>query len=183
MPKNPKLSLICAWMLVLTVSSPRAGGGSRDIKLWVSIPQYSEAFDHNLWPRTLRSDDQNAHFSVVVENISSRPLELFTDGNSEGDQTLSFDIKPADGRESRVVKEIHAYSKNIPEVVRLQPGEVWVRDVFYNRREWAGFERAHGRRPQKTQIVATLSQKGEGWKRDPDVWSGRASSPPLTLQY
>jgi len=183
MSNFPKISLVCAWLLVSVISRPGTGNVGRDIRLWISIPQYSEAMFHNVWPRTLRADDQDAHFSVVVENISSRPLEFFTDGNSVGDQTLTFDFKAPDGSKRHVGKEIRDYAKNFPEVVRLMPGEVWVREVSYNRQEWAGFERARARQRQQVQIVATLSQKAGGWKRDPDVWAGQASSPPVSLQY
>jgi len=181
---NPVSAHFFAALSLLGASSgPDATAVLSDVEISIAIPQYGEAFSHAVYPRKLRWEIPDALFDVVIRNTSNRPLDFFTDGNSWGDYTLSFNITASDGSKWMASKTPHGYSRNFPGFVRLMPGEVWVRGVAYKEPLWTGFARAHEKQGQAVRIQAVLSQSDQMKKADPDIWSGQVLSPALSVTF
>jgi hypothetical protein len=122
---------------------------------------------------------------VVIENVSDKPVQVWAEGNSMGDETLTFEVTGPDGK-TIVVRPIGKdYAKNILRTERLLPGEKCVRDVSYNSTppQWEGFPSPAVGRPYKATLRAILTQAPVANNKNSELWAGKAVSPPQDVVF
>src|ERR1700722_926379 len=129
--------MLCEIGCLLTNVGRVQDDSSKVLKVTFDIPQ-----EYVPWPgqpfgaRGLDDDprdglDGEAHFHVLIENISSKPIYLYREGNSTGCRTLSLEIIKANGKKVRLCNEQDEWTANMIIVQRLNPGESQVREVYY----------------------------------------------------
>lgn len=155
-----------------------------EIKVSLAIPQICD-YRGQPRPRSLAVQGPTDRFEVVIENVSSRPLQVWAEGNSAGDETLSFQVSDASGHVTVVQPVSREYTKNLMQTVRLMPGETCIRSVYYNTNppSWIDFPRPATGQPIKTTMRAILNQPGPPSKQNPELWNGRTTSAPLEVSW
>ncbi len=153
---------------------------SPDVEICIAIPESGEAYSHTIFPRTLQAGVKEAFFSVVVRNVSKRPLEFFTEGNSWCAGSLSFELVSGDGTRWDARTQVMGYSRNFPAFVRVMPGDVWVREVYYAQKFWQGFEAERFTQDTTVTLTAKLAQSSN-IKGEPDLWNGAVKSKPISV--
>jgi len=156
---------------------------AEDVEISIAVPRYGTAGYGRYTDREVNVRQPADHFSLVIRNRSNRPLEFFTDGNSWGDQDLTFALADPDGRKWVVRHSLTAYTRNAPGVVLIEPGESWVREVFFRGAAWDGFDRVCSNPGRVFTIQAILDQRVGAWKGDPSVWVGLAKSPVIRVRF
>jgi hypothetical protein len=134
------LTVILAFFLAGCVKAQDAPGASpatsvgaapAALKVTIAIPEMGLAAGDFREPRTINDQQADAHFDVLIENVSSQAVYLWDEGNSMGYDNLSFEITEADGTKLELVRQEIAWAKNVFEADRLEPGESQVREVHY----------------------------------------------------
>jgi hypothetical protein len=187
-----------AWKTVFSflVSSVALGGiglstahAKKDvpaIRVSLTIPQLCDGADGKpALPRFLPLRYATERFPVVIENISDKPVQIFAEGNSMGDEILSFEITGPDGK-TTVMRPIgKEYFKNIFRTERLLPGEKAVRDVNYNANppQWEGFPSPATGKPYKATMRAILTQAAIPNNKNTELWAGKVASPALEIKF
>lgn len=117
---------------------------------------------------------RDASFQVVIQNTSSHPLSIYTDGNSWGDKLLSFQMTTADGKMTIISRKIFMYDGNVYGFVILMPGECLIRTAWYSplhKASWDGWPQpAAGQK-----IKVTLEAIFEQHPYVPELWDAKAS--------
>lgn len=163
------------------------------LKITLAIPSlYS--FDGNLtFPRTLINQQPDAHFDVVIENVSNRPVFLWDESNSIGYRTLSLNITETDGRTVQVRPVRYVFKKNSVHLDRLAPGEAVVREIYYyaplkrppmrplSHFEWEPLPFPPRGGPQVTMQAVFEQPVVQGDTRRHLWWTGRAVSKPISV--
>jgi hypothetical protein len=76
---------------------------------------------------------------VIIENISGKPQEHFSEWNSWGYGNLSVKWTDAAGKMGVVKKVPGAWHRNGPATTVLQPGESLVRELSFDPKLWVGW--------------------------------------------
>ena len=180
-----KPKLIFFLSLVLNGLLPKAGQCAEEssaIKVKIDIPE--------LWmngklvfQRTLQNRYQDAHFFVVIENVSSN-LILF--GDEDLDYNLSFEITDEDGEKTMIHHVAELDSGKLPCELRLAPGQVTVREIRYNlvkygqQAEWEKFPFPNNPhvtdQTRKVTIRTVFEQKLPNNTPSPNFWTGKTLS-------
>lgn len=123
----------------------------------------------------------DAHFHVVVRNVSDRPVTLWTAKYSWGWENLSFEVKDAAGAVRTVKKAPREWRKNFPDACTLQPKDEMVLAVDFTSADWAGAPKptgtAAGGKFESLTMRAVYEVKPDDESRQSGVWTGRVESP------
>src|SRR5579871_3928564 len=69
------------------------------LRISLAIPQLCNGQDGKpVLPRFLPVRYGTEQFPVVIENVSDKPIQVWAEGNSIGDETLTFEVKGPDGQ-------------------------------------------------------------------------------------
>jgi hypothetical protein len=68
-------------------------------------------------------------FYVVLTNISNEPQTVWEDGNSWGDQVISFRVVAGAGTKAVIPKRAGFFGKDTPQAFVVRPGEHKVYEV------------------------------------------------------
>jgi hypothetical protein len=107
------------------------------LKIIIQIPQRCELRTGKPWPLQLANYPMDAitntetHFDVLIENISQKPVYIFSEDNSEGCRTLSLEVTMPDGTTKILCNEQDNWISNDINTQRLLPGECQIREVYY----------------------------------------------------
>jgi hypothetical protein len=137
----------------------------------------------------IRMRGQKPAIHVVFENVSDRSLGIIDEWNSWGWFNVKFKYTMSDGI-PRVMERINgAWTRNNLTITQLQPGEVLVRDVYFDHDGWEGVPTITQNTP--VMIQAVFTQTGSSlplFKPDPaqveearraGAWIGTAESAPV----
>jgi hypothetical protein len=69
------------------------------------------------------ADDKPGNFYVVFTNVSAEPQAVWEYWNSWGYQTISFELRTADGRKFTVTMREQGFTANFPSTFLIEPGE------------------------------------------------------------
>jgi hypothetical protein len=185
---KPKI-ILC---LTLVLSGGRPGGSdvaqcadaSSAVKIKIDIPELSRD-DRSAFPRFLENRNPSRdHFFVVIENTSSKPI--FIPNLPEMYRWLHFEITTADGKTIIVNPIPHEYAKYVRYDLRLGPGEVAVREIYYcDGRDWEKFpfpddaQRANTAR--KVTLRAVFERSVSTNSQFLGCWTGKAVSEPYEV--
>jgi hypothetical protein len=173
---------VAARCAVLALAGFRVSRSGPKLKVSINMLAYGDAYAGSLWESGLSRNDETAKLQVLIENESNRPLDLFMDGCSWGDPTLAFVATTPDGKVHKLPSTPLEYLKNAPGFVRLQPGQTWVRDVFYNSTKWSEFRELISKAQAPLTLQAVLTQDpGSMTKKDPNLWSGSVASKAVSV--
>lgn len=156
------------------------------IRISLAIPQLCNGENGTpALPRFLPVRYGNERFPVVIENVSNKPLQVWAEGNSIGDATLTFEITGPDGKTTVVRPIARGYSKNILRTQRLLPGEHSVREINYHAGspQWEGFPSLADGKPYKVTVRAVLTQTPIPDNKNPELWVGKAVSAPQEVVF
>jgi hypothetical protein len=107
------------------------------LKVTIQIPQRCSMVYRQLWPQELSDapkdviTETEAHFDVLIENISQKPVYIFSEDNSEGCRLLSLEVTMPDGTTKILCNEQDNWLSNNINTQRLLPGECQIREVYY----------------------------------------------------
>lgn len=164
------------------------------IEMSIYVPKYSEVFYPRIGKRQILDSGPDSHFAVIYRNVSRRTQELFVDGSSWGDYTLEFALRTPGGKPAIVRRRQHGYSKNIPVTVRLEPGDSWVRNVYFDTRSafgWEGFPDFKRSASVDCTLTAIFTQEplakpsaqSKASQPDPWLWTGTIRSAPVQVTF
>jgi hypothetical protein len=139
-----------------------------------------------------------AHFHVLIENVSSKPVYVFNEDNSQGCGTLSLEVTEADGKKTILQREVVSWTSNVITTQRLAPGESQVREVYYaTNAAYLGtmhspkpWWHSWGTLPFPSGGIATLEtvtlraffeQGQHDWNAHGRIWLGKVASEPFQV--
>lgn len=152
------------------------------IKVMIDIPEIYR--DGKLdFPRTLGNRYPNfAHFFVVIENTSSNSIII--PDEDDWNRVLHFEITTDDGKATTSYRTPQAREKYSPYDLRLAPGTVAVREIYYGR-DWETFPFPHDPhqtgQTRKVTLRAVFEQKPFKDTIRPAPWIGKVVSPPCEV--
>ena len=118
------LAALCAPVLADDAASPA-------LKVSIAIPQIWWANNDRPVQRSLLNQQSDAHFQVVIENVSSTPVFLTNEGNSEGWGTLSFEVVLPNGKVMKIDRQMIDWSANVLTFDKLEPGDCMTREIYF----------------------------------------------------
>jgi len=119
--------------------------------------------------------DKPRDFYVVLTNVSSEPQAVWEYWNSWGYQTVSFELKTADGKKFLVSRRQEAFTKNYPSTFLIESDEHQVYAIHFNK-EWEtrpGLPKAD-EMPVSLKAIYEVSPTPEAAQYK--VWTGRLES-------
>jgi len=150
------------------------------LKVTIDIPElYKDG--HPAVPRTLLSRYKDAHFYVVITNTSTAPVYLWHEGNSNGYETLSFEVTDESGKKSVVRRKSMAWSKNIPFAQRLAPNQTCAREIHYNGATWDKLPFPASIGKKKVTLSAVFEQTPLKNASRFGLWAGKVASEPYEV--
>jgi hypothetical protein len=172
------LALVLSGGLFGCCNIPHQASEPSTLKVMIDIPDYSWN-GKPAFPRSLLNRYKDAHFFVVLENMSSQILFLRGMNDQIGD--LSFEITDEDGKKIVVHRSEMDDEKNVSREWRLMPGQATVQEIYYDR-DWEKFPFPDndGQR-RKVTIRAVFEQKIFKDAMPPATWAGRIVSEPYEV--
>jgi hypothetical protein len=130
--------IVCGGDKLLMTPGQAAVDSPAALKVIIEIPQWynwqtgkllmiPQLTDNPVSPIT----GPEAHFHVLIQNVSSKPVYVFNEDNAQGCGTLSLEVTGADGKKTILQREIVSWTENDITAQRLAPGESQVREVYY----------------------------------------------------
>jgi hypothetical protein len=191
-----KAPLFCLAGCILTLSGfytlgQQTSAAPATLKVSIVIPEiYNPGRVHTPLPRTLINQQADAHFHVVIENVSGQPINLEGEANP-----LSFELTEADGSVLKIAQGgLDGSRKGF--AFRLAPGELQVCEVYYTTQEqyfavtrhapfagrtWSP-EFPFARNKDKTvTLSAVYEQRTSGLSTKEKLWTGRVVSAPCNV--
>jgi hypothetical protein len=168
-------------ILVSLVSvTEHASAGESAIALSIAVPVLAPGKE-----RSIVAFDRHSHFAVIIINVSDKPQRVVAEGNSWGDQALSFEITDKSGKKflARRVETFRA--KNMLHWWVLQPQESMVLDVYFeDSQKWQGFPQLtrYGDSEALTMTAAFEVKPNKVPPKD-GLWTGRVVSKPETYLF
>lgn len=121
------LALVLSGGLFNFANTARCADASSALKVTIDIPELWR--DGKLaYPRTLQNRYPSAHFFIVMENVSSKPIFL---RGENWIYDLSFEITDKAGKTTTIHHVVEMDSGKIPAALRLEPGETAVGEINY----------------------------------------------------
>jgi hypothetical protein len=189
-----KLLLIeCLWACLTLFTAQSAEGTSPPLKVIIEIPQMCNWQTGQPLFIPQLSDipkspilDSESHFHVLVKNISSKPVYIFNEDNSEGCRALSLEITEADGTKIVLCNQPISWTTNMIATERLDPGECQIREIYYatnssNGHRWSAFPP-----PANSEITlrAIFEQIRPKWAvSNTLIWWGKVESAPRKIVW
>jgi hypothetical protein len=127
--------------------------------------------------RMIRSGAADAHFHVVVTNVSEKPQRVWRDDCSWGYAALSLEITDDTGKTWSAEKKPRGWLANEPFYWILEPHENLVIDVYFtNAATWNGFPDVQPHVRKVVSMRAIFDIKPDDESRRQGVWTGRVQS-------
>ncbi|QEH31937.1 hypothetical protein OJF2_04040 [Aquisphaera giovannonii] len=154
-----------ASMAALAGAGDAAGPAAPEVS--IAVPLYNDERAIAIGP--------GRRFHVVLANRSERPLRLWSDRCSDGEDNLRFEL--FEGRGVEVVRRSpRDWDKNFPMAVTLETGDQDVREVSFDPGEWGlpwpqseiGTRRVRMRAVYEIRATQAAGEKG--------VWVGKVAS-------
>jgi hypothetical protein len=154
------------------------------LKVSVVLPELYNPDGKLAWPSTIRNAGYGFKFFVVVENVSTADLYIWSESNSTGISALSFEVTGPDGART-VVKRIPIdWSKNILRAERIAPGGFHVRAIETPHWENFPFGAKDSRREVTLRAVFEQARYEVPKKNEAEklaIWSGKVVSAPYKV--
>jgi hypothetical protein len=128
--------------------------------------------------RGIKSLSSSRPFYIVITNLSRDPVTIWREWCSWGYGALTFDVRLSDGTITKIEKIAGIWDRNFPDPYLIPPNGHSVIQVSL-KGKWSGLpETAHGIDIQ-AHFEIPVDPEQERYK----VWSGKISSPWITVQY
>jgi hypothetical protein len=152
------------------------------LKVMIDIPEIYR--DGKLsFPRTLENRyPKYDHFFVVIQNISPKPVII--PDEDDMNRLLRFEITTDDGKTATLYRNMLEHAKYFPYDLRLAPGAVAVREIYYGR-DWEPFPFPHDPHralsTRKVTLRAIFEQKAAKDTVRASTWTGSVVAPPCEV--
>ena len=169
----------------LLLAADALGGGLHrhaEVRVTIGLMLHGEAETSNFSQEGLSRSGKDP-IPIHIANTSDRTLDLYVDGNSWGDRTMTIYIYGKTRGPKVIQCSTSMYWHNVPEFVRLKPGDTWVRNISSDMSGWSELRDAIHSAPARVRIQARLEQpeKLDPYSPDPNLWRGTAQSEPLNV--
>ncbi|MDR3401633.1 MAG: hypothetical protein P4L99_03960 [Chthoniobacter sp.] len=165
--------------LLLAFLSTLVTGRADDAALTVaiSIPHTDDHPGILNWAAT----DHNAHFHVVLTNVSNEPKRLFQEWCSWGYSALSFEITDEHGKTWIARKGPNGWTMNYPAYWTVPPQECFVIDVYFaDHQIWQDqFWLPPGHPTGRVTLKAIYRVQPDESSTKFGVWTGTSTSKPV----
>lgn len=148
---------------------------SSSLRLEIAVPI-------NRGTRTIFLTNSSSHFHVVLQNVTHRPLRIWSESCSWGYEALSLEIRQANGYSTLLTRKTIFWKQNFPDFLTLLPNEVQVFDIYFARGDWPHFPLPPQGRSHLITLRAVYNVLPDAFANRHGVWTGRILSPGLTLQ-
>jgi len=126
--------------------------------------------------RAVTDYGHDAHFHVVIANVSNKPQRIWQEWCSWGYFGLRFEFTDEKGKKWFAEKKPRDWIKNYPDWWTLAPYESLVLNVYFGDSEiWQGFPFPE-RMSQIVTMRAILEFKADDDSRKLNIWTGRVAS-------
>ena len=157
----------------ISISNSVFAADDEPISVAISVPASSATNGS----RMIRSGDADAHFHVVVTNVSERPQRLWRDDCSCGYAALSFEFTDDTGKTWTAEKKPRGWRANEPFYWILEPHENLVFDVqFTSASTWNGFPDVQPHMRKVVSMRAIFEIQPDDESRRQGVWTGHVQS-------
>jgi hypothetical protein len=119
------------------------------------------------------------HFYAVVTNVSDKPVRLWRQWCSWGNENLSFQVTDQQGRTTSATRRPRAYGKNYPDWTTVPPGGHMVCEVTFDPDVWENPPLPEKHKSHKVKLKAVYRITGDDQATQHGVWTGEVSSPEL----
>jgi hypothetical protein len=117
------------------------------------------------------------HFHVVITNMSDKPLRLWRDWCSWGEQMLSFQITDENGKVTHVKRVPCEYLKNYPAWTTIPVGNHMVLEVSFDPQKWISAPLPEKGKSREVKMKAVFEIPKDKDTKEHKVWTGKVSSP------
>lgn len=145
--------------LSVRIVPDRAGDGGRSITLW----------------------RPSSRFSVVLTNLSDKPVRLWREWCSWGYFALSFVVNDDAGKATVVKKAGRGWDKNYPDWTQLDPGDSMVFEVTFGENTWENAPLPAPGKSLKVRMKAVYEVREDEESKKLNVWTGKVESPELAF--
>ena len=127
-----------------------------------------------------------AHFHVIITNLSDKPVRLWRDWCSWGEQTLSFEVTDENGNAIVVKRSARSYRKNYPDLDLIPPGDHKVCEVSFGQTtDPTSDYGTNAPLPEKgktreVKMKAVFKIPEDEMAKEKKVWTGKVCSPEET---
>ena len=136
--------------------------------------------------QTVRLNQPQAHFHVIITNTSANSINLWEEWCSWGDPNLSFDIIDSKGHVRSTIRKsgTQIFSPNFPSWREIAPGERHVVDVFLDRDEWIlpFLKNSTHQGEFDLDVIARFTIRADAETKSNAIWTGTASSKPKNIK-
>src|SRR5262249_55914435 len=133
----PAMAAGCLWLSLAKGSEVAENQAPvPPISVAIAVPA-SSAYDGS---RVVRTGQKDAHFHVVLTNVSNQPQRIWREDCSWGYSALSFEFKDESGKAFVAERKPRGWRANMPVYWTLAPHEPLVLDVYLtDAAVWNGF--------------------------------------------
>ena len=170
--------VVCMISLVVALSSSLFAEEKVADALAVRIvPERTD--DHGKRSITLWQPAQ--HFHVIITNLSDKPVRLWRDWCSWGEQILSFEVTDENGKAIVVKRNARSYNKNYPDWTLVPPGDHMVFEVSFDQTTgWTNAPMPEKGKSREVKMKAVFEIPEDKEAKENKVWTGKVCSPEET---
>lgn len=168
--------LVCCLVTVLNL---RAEPADQKPAIPLSVRIVPESFREK-GGRSITFWQPAQHFHVVITNPCDKPVRLWRDWCSWGEQMLSFEVTDENGKAIVVKKTPRNYRKNYPDWTLLLPGDHMVFDVFFDQTTWTNAPLPEKGNSREVKMKAVFEIPEDKETMENKVWTGKVCSPEET---
>ena len=130
--------------------------------------------------RTIVLSNPSDHFHIIITNTSDKPVRLWRDWCSWGEQTLSFQITDENGKAFLVKRLPREYTKSYPDWSTVPPGDHMVLEMSFNPKAWNPSPLPAEGKSREVKMKAVFEIPEDEDTKKHNVWTGKAESPEQT---
>jgi hypothetical protein len=171
---------VVGYLLLSLAKSSEVAEGQSPISVAIAIPASSA----DGGSRMVRTGQKDAHFHVVLTNVSNQPQRIWREDCSWGYSALSFEFTDELGKTFVAKKMPRAWMANAPFYWTLAPHEPLVLDVYFtNAAVWSGFPQPQPHKQETFSVKAIFEVKPDAESQQSGVWTGRLASQPENFKF
>lgn len=171
MARSMKLSLLSVFGVALV--SGMVAYAAQDDHVPVSV---SIAVPVRHGKRSIEMHRPEAHFHVVLKNISTHDVSLWREWCSWGYFNLIFEVTDSTGKTVVVKKKQRGWNKNFPDFATIDPNGHFVIDVTFDPEVWENAPLPEKGKSHTVSMKAIYEIAESDHAKESKVWIGRVVS-------
>jgi uncharacterized repeat protein (TIGR01451 family) len=175
-----RLMLIIAAALALSPEVVRSE--QPPLLISIGVPADPQGKRELMWGEHLRKD---YWFPVVVTNLSDKPVRIWEQGCSWGNQSIFFEATEKDGALTTARLQIKPPTETVPDFYEIAPKDSSVYRIYYNdTNQWKGFPAPGPGVTKKVTMQAVLRiEPDDSEAKKLGIWTGEVRSTPREYRF